>query len=89
MAQAALAHGYQPSAISFTQTLHALDAYRYALALATPEEAYRLGEQLLLGLTKLRVNHRPDRVEPRQLKRRPKPYGRLMKPRRQARQLRI
>jgi hypothetical protein len=86
MAQAALAHGYQPWEISFTHTLHTLDAYRYGLALATPAEAERLGKQLLLGLTKWRVGHRPDRVEPRQVKRRPKPYGRLMKPRGQARQ---
>jgi hypothetical protein len=86
MAQAALAHGYQSWEISFTHTLHTLDAYRYALALATAAEAERLGKQLLLGLTKWRVGHRPDRVEPRQVKRRPKPYGRLMKPRGQARQ---
>jgi Transposase DDE domain len=86
MAQAAQSHGYQPWEISFSQTLQALDAYRYALALATPEEAVVLGKQLLLGLTRLRVGHRPDRVEPRQVKRRPKPYGRLMKPRGQARQ---
>jgi hypothetical protein len=86
MAQAALAHGYQPWEISFTQTLQALDAYRSALALATPEEANILGKQLLLGLTKVRVGQRPDRVEPRQVKRRPKPYQRLMKPRAEARQ---
>jgi hypothetical protein len=86
MAQTALAHGYQPWEISFTQTLQASDAYRYALALATPAAAQTLGEQMLLGLTKVRVGNRPDRVEPRRVKRRPKPYGRLMKPRSEARQ---
>jgi hypothetical protein len=86
MAQAALRHGYQPWEISFSQTLQALDSYRYTLAKATPAEARDVAEQLLLGLTKLRVGHRPDRVEPRQVKRRPKPYGRLMKPRRETRQ---
>jgi hypothetical protein len=86
MAQAALTHGYQPWEISFTQTLQACDAYRYALALATPGAAQTLGEQMLLGLTKVRVGNRPDRVEPRRVKRRPKPYGRLMKARAEARQ---
>jgi hypothetical protein len=86
MAQAALRHGYQPWEISFSQTLQALDAYRNTLATASSAAAAAVGEQLLLGLTKLRVGHRPDRVEPRQVKRRPKPYGRLMKPRGETRQ---
>jgi Transposase DDE domain len=86
MAQAALRHGYEPWQISFSQTLQALDSYRYALAVASPEEAGLRGEQLLEGLTKVRVGQRPDRVEPRQVKRRPKPYRRLMKPRAEARQ---
>jgi putative transposase len=86
MAQAARRHGYQPWEISFSQTLQALDAYRYPLAKATPAAARAVAEQLLLGLTKLRVGHRPDRVEPRRVKRRPKPYGYLTKPRDEARQ---
>ena len=36
-----------------------------------------------------RVGHRPDRVEPRALKRRPKPYDLLNKPREKARKLEI
>jgi putative transposase len=86
MAQAALRHGYQPWEISFSHTLQTLDAYRYTLATATPATARAVAEQLLLGLTKLRVGHRPDRVEPRRVKRRPKPYGYLTKPRDEARQ---
>jgi len=86
MAQAALRHGYQPWEISFRHTLQSLQAYRYALATASPTAAPALAEQLLLGLTKMRVGHRPDRVEPRQVKRRPKPYGLLMKPRAEIRE---
>lgn len=40
----------------------------------------------LLELSKRRVGHRPDRVEPRQLKRRLKAYPQLQLPRRQAQQ---
>jgi hypothetical protein len=86
MAQAALRHGYQPWEISFSQTMHSLAEYRYTLAKATPAQAQQIAEELLLGITKVRVGHRPDRVEPRCVKRRPKPYGYLTKPREEARQ---
>jgi hypothetical protein len=85
MAQAALRHGFQPWQISFTQTLESLDSYRNTLAKATPAAALRVAEQVLLGLTKMRVGQRPDRVEPRRQKRRPKPFGYLTKPRQEAR----
>jgi putative transposase len=86
MAQAALLYGYRPWEISFSQTLQAVDAYRNTLATAPPELARSVAEQMLLGITKVRVGHRPDRVEPRQVKRRPKPYGLLTKPRGEVRQ---
>jgi hypothetical protein len=85
MAQAAQRHGFQPWQISFTQTLQSLDSYRITLAKASPAVALSVAEQLLLGLTKVRVGQRPDRVEPRRQKRRPKPYGYLTKPRQEAR----
>jgi len=36
---------------------------------------------LLAGIARLRLPHRPDRVEPRAVKRRPKPRSLLTKPR--------
>jgi hypothetical protein len=86
MAQAAQRHGFQPWQISFTQTLQSLDSYRITLAKASPAVALSVAEQLLFGLTKVRVGQRPDRVEPRRQKRRPKPYGYLTKPRQEARE---
>jgi hypothetical protein len=85
MCQAAAFHGLQPWQLSFTATTQALDAYRQSLATATPEGARELGRQLLGGLKSTLVGNRPDRVEPRLKKRRPKQYGRLTKPRAEAR----
>ena len=85
MCQAAVFHGLQPWQVSFTGTTQALDAYRQSLATATPEGARELGRQLVEGLKSTLVGNRPDRVEPRLKKRRPKQYGRLTKPRAEAR----
>ena len=41
-------------------------------------------QQILDAIATHRVADRPDRFEPRRIKRRPKPYDRLMKPRHQA-----
>jgi hypothetical protein len=72
MCQAAAFHGLKPWQISFTGTTQALDASRQSLATATPERAQELGQQLLRGLKSPLVCNRPDRVEPRLQKRRPK-----------------
>lgn len=85
MCQAAAFHGLQPWQVSFTGTAQALDAYRQSLATATPAGARALGQQLCEGLKSSLVGTRPDRVEPRLQKRRPKQYGRLTKPRAEAR----
>jgi len=44
-----------------------------------------LAETHLTNLAGHRVGHRPDRVEPRAVKRRPKPHGLLSKPRAEVR----
>lgn len=85
LCQAAAFHGLQPWQFSFTATTQALDAYRQSLATAPPASARELGQPLLEGLKSSLVGNRPDRVEPRLKKRRPKQYGRLTKPRAEAR----
>lgn len=85
MCQAAALHGLKPWQISFTGTTQTLDAYRQTLSTAAPPAAREVGQQLLEGLKSPLVGNRPDRVEPRQVKRRPKQYGRLTKPRAEAR----
>jgi hypothetical protein len=85
-AQAALTQGIHPRQVSFTATKQAVAALWSQATLApTAAERVRQGQQLLQMLGVKKVGERPDRYEPRAVKRRPKKYARLMKPRAQAR----
>ena len=87
MAQAASKHGLEPRSISFKGAMQTLEAFQPVIALrGEDDDAYRarLYEQLLKAIARHRVADRPDRYEPRLRKRRPKHYGFLRKPRRQA-----
>ncbi len=82
MAAAAAAAGVRPDARSFTGALHVVNAFLPKLQGArTAAEASRLWSRLLALLGRRRVGDRPDRYEPRKVKRRPKSYGRLTRPR--------
>jgi hypothetical protein len=71
--------------VRFTATRDAVTAAWGQWTRASAAERVRQGTELLGVLGKARVGDRPDRCEPRALKRRPKEYDRLMKPRAQAR----
>ncbi len=64
--------------------MQTLEAFQPVIALQAGEEAEccnGLYQQVLAAIAKHRVADRPDRVEPRLRKRRPKHYGFLRKPR--------
>ncbi len=85
MAQAALLHEKLPRELSFASALAAITA---AWALASVADATTLSLHARtqhLGITWSLVGHRPDRVEPRAIKRRPKPHKLLKRPRDEAR----
>jgi hypothetical protein len=84
-AQAALLHERHPREISFTATKQALEAAWQPLSTASADGQLALGRHLLQELSKQRVGDRPDRCEPRAVKRRPKKQALLMKPRAEAR----
>jgi hypothetical protein len=87
MAQAATKHGIEPRTISFKGAIQTLEAFQPVIALQGEHNcAFRkiLYGHLLDAIATHRVADRPDRYEPRRKKRRPKPYDRLMKPRREA-----
>jgi putative transposase len=84
-AQTAIEQGIDPRQISFTTTAQALTATWQQWTLATAAERLRQGKAILSTLSQARVGQRPNRYEPRAVKRRPKEYDRLMKPRAQAR----
>jgi len=84
-AQAALAQGLSPRGLSFTAVVPALRASWDRLTTATAGARLALGQGLLQARGKEEVGKRPDRCEPRAVKRRPKPHPLLTKPRAEAR----
>jgi len=82
MAAAAREHTVPLARLSFTGTLHALRSFAAARAQATTATLRRrLWSALLQRLAADLVPLRPDRLEPRVVKRRPKPYRHLDRPR--------
>jgi hypothetical protein len=89
MAQAAVEFEIQPWTISFKAALQTLRAFALPLLICPRNELPELVAEMLLVIVRHNVGNRPDRVEPRALKRRPKPYDLLIKPREKARKLEI
>jgi hypothetical protein len=86
MAQAARARGWRPEEVSFTGAAQAARAFLPHLRTATDAQAAaRLVGALLEVIGEHRVGTRPDRCEPRAVKRRPKDYPYLTVPRAQSR----
>ena len=69
--------------VSFKGSIAALRQYSEAIGKARNQKMRRqLWEDLLLNLARDLVPYRPNRLEPRAVKRRPKPYPLLNQPRR-------
>jgi hypothetical protein len=83
--QAALLQEVHPRAVSFTASKQTVNATRSQLTQASAGERVRQGGLLLRVLGQERVGDRPDRCEPRLVKRRPKQYKHLREPRAQMR----
>jgi hypothetical protein len=84
MAEAARSHEAELERLSFKGTVDAVRQFSAALAQArTRKIRNALWQDLLATLARDQVPLRPHRNEPRAVKRRPKPYPLLNKPRRQ------
>ncbi len=83
--QAALLQEVHPREVSFAATQQTINAARSQLTLAVLVERLRQGRLLLNEVGKERVGNRPDRCEPRVVKKRPKQYKHLREPRAKAR----
>jgi len=84
IAQAATKHGLDPRSISFKGATQTLEAFQPVIAIqGRDDSAFRMNlyQHLLDAIAIHRVADRPDRIEPRLRKRRPKHYGFLRKPR--------
>lgn len=87
MAQAASNHGLLPRTISFKGTLQTLEAFQPLIAMQgnhVSSSRWLFYEQLLDAIVQHRVADRPDRIEPRRIKRRHKHYVPLSVPRAEA-----
>jgi hypothetical protein len=85
MAEAARANHTTPRRLSFAGAVQTLNAFRWALLLGAADRRAELVRAVLLAIGTHAVGNRPGRCEPRKVKRRPKSYPRLMKPRGQER----
>lgn len=85
MAKAAEQAGIEPREVSFAGAVQTINAFAPALALAGEADQARLLGILLRAIAHHRVGDRPDRYEPRAVKRRAKPIALLTVPRKQAR----
>jgi hypothetical protein len=85
MAQAALSQGCAPRQLSFAAALAVVASDWNQASLAEREMLARLAKAQWRLIAWYRVGDRPDRVEPRAIKRRPKPHKLLTKPRQEAR----
>ena len=89
MTQTANKFDIEPWKISFKGALQTLNAFAMPLLTCAKSKLPEMIDDLLLAIARHGVGNRPNRVEPRALKRRPKPYDLLNKPRKKARKLEI
>jgi Transposase DDE domain len=85
MAQAAQEKGVWPRQISLMGAVQTLNEFRGQLLFADANTLVRLAGALFVAVVSHRVGDRPDRCEPRAVKRRPQPLRYLTKPRPEAR----
>jgi hypothetical protein len=84
IAQAANKHNVEPRTISFKGAVQTLEAFQPLIAIQGDRDRTRrqnLYQQMLDAVATHRVADRPDRVEPRLRKRRPKKYDSMLEPR--------
>lgn len=81
MAQAAAFGHVEPRKLSFKAALQLLREFGDNLRHAPKSRRVVCVQILLSGILQLRLRYRPNRVEPRAVKRRPKPFPLLTKPR--------
>jgi hypothetical protein len=84
MAEAARQHNVMPRQLSLQGARQTLQAFRAELKRVPAKVAAVLSAAVLDVIAYHRVGDRPDRAEPRVVKRRPKPYPRMQVPRKLA-----
>jgi len=85
LAEAARAAGAEPRQLSFAGAVQTLEAFRWLLQCSAGESFAWACQVLYVAVGTHQVGDRPDRVEPRRVKRRVQLYPLLNQPRAQAR----
>lgn len=85
MAEAAQAAGVEPREVSFTAAVQTINAFAPVFKCAPARKLPQRWRLLLYAVSHYRVGDRPNRYEPRAVKRRAKPIALLTVPRQQAR----
>lgn len=85
MAQAALDKGLKPRDLSFAGAVDTLTAFGDLLSLGQ-KDGNEMREVISKAIARHRVGKRPGRSEPREVKRKPRKYKELKKPRKQRRE---
>lgn len=80
----ALKYQLSPANLSFTGAMQALEEFATTLRTKAGRQDEHW-ENLLKSISEIQVGHRPDRTEPREIKRRPKSYKLMTQPRHDAR----
>ena len=83
--QSAQMSGHSPRGLSFAAAMQSIAASWLVIVLSGDSVAGRLIETAAVNLSGHTIGDRPDRIEPRAVKRRPKPHDLLNKPRAEAR----
>ena len=81
MVEACAKHGAEPWKISFKGAVQLINASMPYLIKSSASEHENTYEKMLALMLKNKVGDRPGRIEPRKVKRRPKPYALLTQPR--------
>jgi Transposase DDE domain len=85
IARAAREADLLPVQVSFKGALQVVNAFAAVLWTASARDLEEVGQRLRQAIASHQVGDRPNRFEPRKVKRRPKPYSLLNEPRDQAR----
>jgi hypothetical protein len=81
--QAAEKHKVEPRRISFTGAIQTFNAFLPLINVGPPEFSKRMYDAMIDIIAQHKIPNRPGRSEPKAIKRRPKAYPRLTKPRSQ------
>jgi hypothetical protein len=81
IAEACAQHDVMPNQVSYKGTVQLLNKFMPHFINSNSEKNKMVYAELLKNIVKNKIGNRPGRIEPRRVKRRPKPFDTLNRPR--------